>query len=208
VKPYYQDSAVTIYHGDCREIAPVLGLDYAVVSDPPYGMRWDGRVTPGPGGHAGGRSYSFGVQITGDDKPFDPTPWREYPEAILWGANHYWSRLPQGTTLVWIKRNDNAFGSFLSDAEIAWQRGGCGVYCHRGVGYKSEDRNHPTQKPLGLMAWCVERTRGVILDPFMGSGTTLRAAKNLGRKAIGIEIEERYCEIAARRMGQEVMAFS
>ena len=70
-------------------------------------------------------------------------------------------------------------------------------------------REHPTQKPLSLMCWCLgfAPDAKTILDPFMGSGTTLRAAKDLGRKAIGIEIEERYCEIAAKRMAQEVFSF-
>ncbi len=71
------------------------------------------------------------------------------------------------------------------------------------------DRNHPTQKPIELMSWCINKATNPIsiLDPFMGSGTTLRAAKDLGRKAIGIEIEEKYCEIAVRRLRQEVLNF-
>ena len=72
------------------------------------------------------------------------------------------------------------------------------------------DHGHPTEKPIKLIQWCIEesRTEGIILDPFMGSGTTLRAAKDLGRKAIGIEIEEKYCEIAAKRLRQEILSFS
>jgi site-specific DNA-methyltransferase (adenine-specific) len=114
--------------------------------------------------------------------------------------------LPAGTCLVWLKRYDEAFGSFLSDAETAWMSKGRGVYCRRDLSNNAiaNERVHPTQKPVSLMRWCIEffphaRT---ILDPFMGSGTTLRAAKDLGRKAIGIEIEERYCEIAAKRLSQ------
>ena len=208
--PYYQDDAVTIYHGDCREIAPTLARDIAVVADPPYGMAWDGRVTGGRNGtNPGGVSSFFGQRVRGDNEPFDPAPWLDFPEVILWGSNHYGQRLPVGTTLVWVKRNDESFGSFLSDAEVAWQRGGHGVYCYRDTGYKSEDRYHPTQKPIALMRWCIARTtRPTILDPFMGSGTTLRAAKDLGRKAIGIEIEERYCEIAANRCRQEVLGLA
>jgi site-specific DNA-methyltransferase (adenine-specific) len=74
--------------------------------------------------------------------------------------------------------------------------------------YANEPHFHPTQKPDSLIQWCYKfLPDGLVLDPFMGSGTTLVAAKNLGRKAIGIEIEERYCEIAARRLGQEVFEF-
>lgn len=77
---------------------------------------------------------------------------------------------------------------------------------HAGVNPDGR-REHPTQKPLGLMRWCLTTAggSGTVLDPFMGSGTTLRAALDLGRRAIGIEIEERYCEIAARRLDQMVL---
>ncbi len=209
VKPYYQDDHVTLYHGDCREIGPVVMDDeMAVVSDPPYGMKWDGRVSIGPGGSGatGTRSSTYGQTIIGDDEPFDPEPWISAAEVILWGSNHYAWKLPLGTTLVWVKRYDAAFGSFLSDAELAWMKGGHGVYCFRDAAYKSERGHHPTQKPITLMRWAVGKTTAAtVLDPFAGSGTTLRAAKDLGRKAIGIEIDESYCEIAAKRLGQEVL---
>lgn len=205
LSPYYEDEWATIYHGDCNEMQIVAD---AVVSDPPYGMGWTNAVRSGRNSNSGPghRSQRFGEAVRGDDAPFDPTPWLGYEQVILWGANHY--TLPKGTTLVWLKRNDDALGSFLSDGELAWQKGGHGVYCFRDVGYKTaEQRFHPTQKPITLMRWCVGRTTGVVLDPFMGSGSTLRAAKDLGRKAIGVEIEERYCEIAARRLSQEVLDF-
>lgn len=208
-KPYYQDEFVTLYHGDCAEIAPELDAD-CIVSDPPYGMNWDGRISSGPNGSGttGTKSSMYGLTIAGDDVPFNPTAWLEYPEVILFGSNHFGALLPVGTTLVWVKRYDAAFGSFLSDAEVAWMKGGHGVYCFRNAAYKAERGDHPTQKPLDLMRWCIEKTTGeTILDPFAGSGTTLRAAKDLGRKSIGIEIEERYCEIAAKRCAQEVLDF-
>jgi len=209
VTPYYSDDAVTIYHGDCREW---MGDADAVVCDPPYGMRWDGRVTSGRGGNSPARlrsDKSYGKTVIGDDQPFDPAPWLDYPEVILWGSNHYALHLPVGTTLVWVKRLDDALGTYLSDAEIAWMKGGHGVYLFREVGYKTnEPRFHPTQKPISVMRWCVAKTTGTILDPFMGSGSTLVAAKSLNRRAIGIEIEERYCEIAALRCSQEVLGLS
>jgi len=212
MKPYYEHAGITIYHGDNREWTHT-GIG-AVVSDPPYGMGWNTRTDRFSGGSQLSRSKR-GVgradwgDVQNDDKPFDPAPWLGYEQVILWGSNHYAQRLPVGTTLVWIKRLDGAFGSFLSDAEVAWMKGGYGVYCFRDLSQVAEarDRVHPTQKPLPLMTWCVQKTEGVILDPFMGSGTTLVAAKNLGRKAIGIEIEEKYCEIAAKRLSQEVFEF-
>jgi hypothetical protein len=210
--PYYDRDGITIYCGDCREIAPRLdGID-AVISDPPYGMAWDGTVTRGnSNGPRGAKPKHYGVTIEGDDEPFDPSPWLNYPRAVLFGANHFGARLPVGTTLVWIKRLDAGFGSFLSDAEVAWMKGGHGVYCHRDTSFQGEmlAREHPTQKPVSLMRWVIKKSGvpdgGVILDPFMGSGTTLRAAKDLGRHAIGIEIEERYCEIAVKRLQQSVL---
>lgn len=211
--PYYEQDGITIYHGDAREIAPQLtGID-AVISDPPYGMNNDcdyTRFTMGPNGHGKASSRTH-EQVHGDDTPFNPAPWLDYRYVVLFGANHFGSRLPVGTTLVWIKRFDGGFGSFLSDAEVAWMKGGHGVYCHRDTSLFADTHNraHPTQKPVGLMRWCIEKSGvsdgGTILDPFMGSGPTLRAAKDLGRKAIGIEISEEYCEIAAKRLQQAVL---
>ena len=198
----------TLYLGDCREILPTLGKVDAVVTDPPYGMGWDTSTARFSGGDLASRRRrgtgrgDWGA-IVNDDAPFDPTPWLDFPEVILWGANHYAQRLPVGTTLVWLKRLDAAFGSFLSDAEIAWEKGGHGVYAFRDLtNYAlTSERAHPTQKPLGLMTWCIERTAaGTILDPFMGSGTTGVAAIKLGRRFIGIEIEPRYFDIACRRI--------
>ena len=214
MKPYYKDDAVTIYHGDCREILPELSKADLVVTDPPYGMNWNTNSSRFSGGtdpkRRGGVANKDG--IIGDTREFNPLPFVSYPHVIMWGSNHYAEHLPVGTTLVWIKRLEAAFGSFLSDAELAWMKGGHGVYCFRDLSMNAEAnrRIHPTQKPLSLMRWCIKKsgsTDGLILDPFMGSGTTLRAAKDLGRKAIGIEIEEKYCEIAANRMMQEVLDF-
>ncbi len=213
-EPYYDRDGITSYHADCREILPLLepGSVDAVISDPPYGMKWDGRVVRGKNGTGKrGPTRHFGATIEGDAEAFDPAPFLAYPRVVLFGSNHFGSRLPVGTTLIWLKRYDSGFGSFLSDGEVAWMKGGHGVYCHRDVSLQgvSDKRTHPTQKPVGLMQWCIARAGvpegGTILDPFMGSGTTLRAAKDLGRKAIGIEIEERYCEIAVKRLQQAVL---
>lgn len=206
MKPYYQQDGIAIYHGDCRDLLPLLPSVDAIVSDPPYGMAWDGKVTRGKNGTgAVGPTRHYGTVIAGDTEPFDPSPFLEYPEVLLWGFNHYPDRLHRGTALVWLKRYDQGFGSFLSDAEIAWLNRGCGVYCRRDVSMQGESshRVHPAQKPEALMQWCLGFIEGTLIcDPFVGSGTTLVAAKRLGRKAIGIELEEKYCEIAAKRLAQ------
>jgi site-specific DNA-methyltransferase (adenine-specific) len=200
----------TLYLGDC--LAVELPPADAVVSDPPYGMAWNTDSTRFTGGTrekqlVPGRA-DWGP-VAGDAEPFTPGLWLHYPEVILWGANHYWRQLPLGTTLIWLKKHLHLLGTYLSDAEIGWQRGGHGVYVANvpfpNVTKVSEGANglslHPTQKPLGLMEWCVERTKGAtILDPYMGSGTTGVACVNLGRKFIGIEIEPRYFDIACRRI--------
>ena len=211
MKPYYEHAGQTIFCGDCREILPGMP-DGAIVSDPPYGMAWDGKVTRGKNGTGKiGPTRHYGTTIAEDDEPFDPSFMLTRKEVILWGFNHFPQHLAKGTALVWLKRYDDGFGSFLSDAELAWMNKGCGVYCKRDVSMQGESstRVHPAQKPVDLLQWCIGFVDAqTILDPFMGSGTTLVAAKNLGRKAIGIEIEEKYCEIAAKRLSQEVFDFS
>ena len=202
--------AATLYLGDCREILPTLGKVDAVVTDPPYGMNWNtdsSRFSGGPRDSVvrRGQGRADWGDIAADDQPFDPSPWLAYPQVVLFGCNHFGQYLPVGTILVWIKRLDPGFGSFLSDAELAWRKGGCGVYCRRDTSLASSanERNHPTEKPVGLMRWCIEKLKDrpqVILDPFMGSGTTGVAAINLGRKFIGIEIEPKYFDIACRRI--------
>ena len=196
----------TIIHGDCREVLPLLEPVDLVLTDPPYGIGWDtkySRFTRLTGG-----TYS-GPIIANDDAPFNPTFLLTYKEVITWGANHYCQLLPAGSWLLWDKRSTDGT-AFLSDGEIAWWSHGHGVYIksinaqrHRTV----QGGFHPTQKPIELMRWCIEKAKslGTVLDPFLGSGTTLRACKDLGRRGIGIEIEERYCEIAANRLRQEVL---
>jgi site-specific DNA-methyltransferase (adenine-specific) len=200
----------TLYLGDCREILPTLGKVDAVVTDPPYGIALNTDNSRFSGGDASsvakrGAGKAYDAPIVGDEAEFDPRPLLIGAEQIIWGWNNYPDKLPKGACLIWIKRNDDAFGSFLSDAETAWFSRGHGVYCFRdlsNVGITRE-RAHPTQKPVSLMQWCVSKTRGnTILDPFMGSGTTGVACAKLGRKFIGIEIEPKYFDIACRRIEQ------
>lgn len=197
-----------LYLGDCREILPTLGKVDAVVTDPPYGIALNTDGTRFSGGHrssiarrGGGKDY--GIPIHEDDRDFDPSPFLLGDDQIIWGWNNFPNMLPKGACLIWIKRLDAAFGSFLSDAETAWFSRGHGVYCFRDMTMMAEakTREHPTQKPVPLLTWCIEKVRGhTILDPFMGSGTTGVACQKLGRKFIGIEIEPKYFDIACRRI--------
>lgn len=195
--------------GDC--LTMTFPPNAAIVTDPPYGMRNNCDYTRFSGGQPGsiakrGMGRDYKSDIVGDDAPFDPSPWLNFPYVILFGCNHFAARLPVGTTLVWIKRNDAAFGSFLSDAELAWMKGGHGVYCRRDLSMNAitRERAHPTQKPVALMRWCIERLHlpasTVIVDPYMGSGSTGIAAIELGFDFIGVEIEPRYFEVAQRRI--------
>ena len=205
----------TLYLGDCRDILSTLPNVDAVISDPPYGMGWRTDSTRFSGGQrARGDGRSDWGAIHGDESDFDPSPWLEYPRCVLFGANHFAARLPVGTNLVWIKKSDHLFGSFLSDAEIAWMKGGHGVYCYRQqfpppsrmAEFDGVSPAHPTQKPIRLMQWAIGIAKvpngRLVLDPFMGSGTTGVACMNLGRPFIGIEREERYFDIACRRIEQ------
>jgi site-specific DNA-methyltransferase (adenine-specific) len=211
--PYYQDDAVTIYHGDALEIAPGLSGVDTVATDPPYGMDWNFTGQGSGKGARGGRGSRYaGVTIVGDREAFDPSPWLAYPHVALWGFHHFPDRLARGSVLVWVKKYPDAYDTFLSDADLAWVKGGMGVYLSRPINPASfqHDRVHPTQKPVEIMEWTIQKAGGsaAVLDPYMGSGTTLVAAKALGRRAIGIEVDERYCEIAARRCSQEVLGLA
>ena len=208
--PYFQDESVTIYHGDCRDILPSLPKVGLVLTDPPYGIDMDTNAYI----DCGRVHYE---SIIGDNIPFNPQfLFKLNSEFILFGANNYHHSLPiGGGWLVWDKRSidgssDNVFGWPF---ELAWcSRDRFGkIYRVQHGGYLNADkmgkRQHPTQKPVALFRQILQdfSNSNTILDPFMGSGTTLRAAKDLGRKAIGIEIEEKYCKIAAKRMAQSVM---
>jgi site-specific DNA-methyltransferase (adenine-specific) len=207
---------VTLYLGDCLEIAPTLtGVD-AIISDPPYGMnldtdnsRFSGGNTASIARRGNGIGTGGGAGIIGDAEPFDPTPWLDYPAVVLFGSNHYAQRLPVGTTLVWLKRHDAGFGSFLSDAELAWMKGGHGVYAKRDLSMNGEalTRCHPCQKPVPLMAWAMERAKvpagATVLDPYMGSASTGMACLRTGRNFVGIEIDPEHFKTACARLERE-----
>jgi len=213
--PYYDHAGITIYHGDCREIVPTLAFDGLVLSDPPYGI--DHLTDYAKRGRDGMAACSDYPPVHGDAEPFDPRWLLGVGAArILWGANHYAERLPsQSGWLVWDKERPDDLDQ--ATCELAWTDCVKGVRRFRHLWHgmiRASERgggamSHPTQKPVALLAWCLSlrwtKRFGDILDPYMGSGSTLRAAKDLGRRAIGIEREERYCEIAANRLAQEVL---
>lgn len=218
--PYYQDSAVTIFHSDCRLILPSLGKFDLLLTDPPYGIGVD--TTRTNGWKAKSEKWK-GARLTNDYgvNEWDNQPAEEWSMLlarhlcrwqVIFGGNFY-DLPPASCWLVWDK--DNGENTF-ADCELAWTNLEKAVRRFRYLwnGFqksKPEERFHPTQKPLDVMAWALRQAPedvATVLDPWMGVGTTLRAAKDAGRAAVGIELDERYCEIAARRMAQEVLALT
>jgi site-specific DNA-methyltransferase (adenine-specific) len=224
MKPYFDEEGITIYHADCRDVlAEHLIPADALVTDPPYGMgdKINRSTRAGQGNlHSGVKERrNWGEQIYGDDEPFDPSPWLGFPKVILFGAVHYSPRLPMSRAwIVWDKRAGTTSDDG-ADCDFAWTnlagparlyrqlwRGVCRVGNENG-----EALYHPHQKPIGLMKWVLSQCKldagATVLDPYAGSGSTLVAAKSMGLRAIGIEVNEQYCEIAAKRMAQKVLQF-
>jgi DNA modification methylase len=205
--PYYEEPGITIYHGDCRDILPHLEPMDLVLTDPPYGL--GEKLRSGITGMMGGcfnEMVDSGWDVRPDKQTFKLIleKARDY---IIWGGNYFCEYLRGSQCfLVWDKMNGT---NPMADCELALTSldGGARMFSlhHFSSGYGN--KLHPTQKPLPLIKWCLSFTPNAqaILDPFMGSGTTLRAAKDLGRKCIGIEIEEKYCAIAIERLRQGVL---
>ncbi len=190
VKWYYSDEWVAIAHGDCREILPALERVDLVLTDPPY---------------YGYEDYEWDIVDLVGLLP----PVRSF---IFWKGGDF--PLPFTARHIWAKANRNIGNSGEQYEEIYELMGKATGLVLRHAVIDSEMNaqlngdifyNHPTQKPIKLIRRLLLPTVGLILDSFMGSGTTLRAAKDLNRKCIGIEIEEKYCEIAAKRCSQSVM---
>lgn len=229
MKPYYQDEAVTLYHGDFREVLPQIAepIDL-VLTDPPYGVQYvSSRRT---------RTDALRVPIAGDSDlnalrdalPLLDRLLRADRHAYLFAAPLRIGECVEAIQAQWLVKN-----------VLVWDKGDAGTVGDLQAGYAwtwepivyatkgrrplngprprsiyrydwsgSRDPVHPTVKPVGLLRWLINKSTRPgerVIDPFAGSGTTLRAAKDLGRCAIGCEVEERYCDIAARRLSQGVL---
>lgn len=172
----------------------------ACISDPPYGINFDTDYTRFTIQSGKNNKYK---PIHNDHQLFDPRPYLHYESVVLWGANYFAEHLPFGTWLIWDKRFENG-KAWLSDAEVAWMKTGTGVYIKSitSQGFvRPEKVEHPTQKPIELMAWCMEKSKSgnLIFDPFLGSGTTLMAAEQLGKRCVGMEIEPTYVQVILDR---------
>ena len=193
----------TLYQADCAVLLPTLGKVDAVITDPPYGIKRDGKPqsTSSHGGHKG---YEF----TGwDQKPPGADVFALLLSAadcqIIWGANFYPQHLPPSMGwLFW----DKGQRISQSDGELAFTNmpKALRVFTLNRASIAQDGAVHPTQKPLALMRWCIDQAGNpeTILDPFMGSGTTGVAAVQMGRKFIGIEREPKYFDIACKRIEQ------
>jgi len=207
VKPYYKDDLVTLYHGDCLEVDAWLTAD-VLVTDPPYGINYQTGTK-----HVADVEHRL---IEGDAEAFDPSHLLHFQRAVIFGGNNFASRLPDsGAWIVWDKTIKNDLKVRIAECELAWTRGvlrRTRAYRHLWSGaFRDSERGtkyHPSQKPERLMRWIVDlvtEPADVVADPYAGSGSTLVAAKYEGRRAIGVEIDERYCEFAAGRLAQDTL---
>jgi DNA modification methylase len=210
--PYYADDNVVLYHGDCRTVTDWLAAD-VLVTDPPYGIAYN----------SGMRRDTLAASIQGDEdtslRDWALSEWRPKP-ALVFGS--WRPPRPEGThtRLIWDTKGALGMGNLAvpwkpSDQEVYVI--GSGFTGHRGSNVLSyapvqsmarNGRLHPHQKPESLMAELISKCPpGVVADPFAGSGSTLVVAKRLGRQAVGVELDERYCEVAAKRLDQGVLDF-
>ena len=226
--PYYDEDGITIYHGDCREWLASRQDDSVelLISDPPYGVEWQSRSR-----------LNLFSPIIGDDGSLDMRHMLDECVRVLMSRRHLYvfgfdlsgvSGLSATVDLVWDKQAKG-----LGNLEIPWAPS----YERIGFGVKDRGKDHiargglvtrlrresvlrftrstiadihPTEKPVALLRELIESSSHLhecVVDPFAGSGSTLIAAKLEGRRAIGIEVEERYCEIAAKRLAQRVLPF-
>lgn len=215
IVPFYDDGTVTIYHGDCRKIAPLLGGFDLILTDPPYGIGYNPAKQNLP-------DATERKDIAGDGD-IELARWLMgmlylAPSACVFGANNFPQLLPhRGRWICWDKRLTREADRMLGSAfEVAWTNKSSGYdrmvrVLHGGVvNANGGKRVHPTEKPVSLLREILETSfpdARAILDPFGGSGTTARACKDIGRRCVMIELDREYCEAAAARMSQETLPF-
>lgn len=209
MSPYYDDGTVTIYLTDIRSVPGFIKAD-VLVTDPPYGIDYQSGQL-----RLAGNARSIAGDKDTSARDFVLSEWGDKP-ALVFGT---WKRLtPDGTKAMLVWDQGGALG--MGDLTIPWKPSWQAIYVLGGPWPGGRDsgavlhfppvqsvgRSHPHQKPVELMTALIAKCPpGDIVDPFMGSGSTLVAAKSLGRKAIGVELDESYCEIAAKRCAQGVL---
>lgn len=231
MRPYYEHAGITIWHGDCREILPDVSAD-TLITDPPYGIGLVTKTSDSRQSKAFDHGASLRASVLYQDDPAHVSGLIRSVFGIVLGRVASAIVFP-GPTMLWEYPVPAALGSVYLPAGAG--RCSWGFQCSQPILFygkdpwlvngkggrpnsfkteqpNKEDIDHPCPKPVAWMKWAIHRgsylASDVILDPFAGSGTTLVAAKDLGRRAIGIEIEERYCELAAKRLSQEVLGLA
>src|SRR5215510_1160393 len=211
IQPYYQDEWATIYHGDCREVLPDLAPVGLMLTDPPYGVALSSGMN--------GRHRDCAIVGDEDSSLRDQVlQMAKFQAAFVFGSPKVSKPVGWKAVLIWDKGEHVGMGNL----RLPWKPNYEEIYV-LGNGFRGRrgssvlkfnavagcvglitSRLHPTEKPVDLLCHLLgKHPAGLVLDPFIGSGTTLRAAKDMALKSIGIEIEERYCEIAAKRLRQE-----
>lgn len=218
MQPYFQDGVVTLYHGNSLEITDWLSAD-VLITDPPYGMSYKSDMNKGERNRT-----VFHDRLAGDENPEVRNNalrlWGTEKAALVFGT---WRiERPEHTKqlVIW----DKSPCGFMGNTAIPFGPTHEDIYCLGTIGWSGKRQpsiinvpmlmsgdlsrpNHPTPKPIPLMEILISKTSGTIADPFAGSGATLVAARNLGRKIIGVEVEEKYCEIIANRLSQQIFDF-
>lgn len=218
--PYYDDGQVTLYLGDCREIDAWLAAD-VLVTDPPYGIDWDQPAYLTKGRHSSTRTkHHVGIANDGDTAARDQAlALAAHLPALVFGSMSVPKPADTRGTLIWHKPADSGLFGGVAGWRRDWEpifvvgpwpklpatrssviptRAGTHRAYAQGV--------HPHAKPIDVMETLVDACPpGVVADPFAGSGSTLVAARNLGRRAIGVELDEAYCELIAKRLDQLVL---
>lgn len=225
MKPYYEHAGIVIYHGDCREILPQLSECDAVITDPPYGVGFNGKRTKRAASLVNtGYESNFVDDVEYIEHiviPVIQTCRQRFKRVVVTCGTRCMFRYPEPDDIGCVFNpagagrsswGFNCFNPILYYGKEPYLANGLGARPNGFMEVAAGDGNngHPCPKPVRWMRWLVKKAsliHEMVLDPFCGSGTTLEAAKDLHRRAIGIEIHEKYCEIAAQRLSQEVFQF-